>query len=229
MFLPGGRHAAVGTKGGQVELVDVAAGEVVARVDAHEGPVWSVCLTPDRSGDGARVGTVPSQGRERSCNCGSGVACRVPDGERGQGRQGVGAGGGGGGRAGAARVPPHAHPAAVRRRAVRAVLPGRTPGGLRSPGRHGQGLLPRHLQVLPLAGEEVPMRPASVASPVRGDFDSKGRAPRPRSTGTSSPCCAWTSPATRRSSCPGPPTRACAFGASTLGTATARSARTATA
>ncbi|CAG9463819.1 unnamed protein product [Pedinophyceae sp. YPF-701] len=50
-FLPGDRHAAIGTRDGAVEIVDVASGGVESRVaDAHSGPVWSLAVLPDKSG-----------------------------------------------------------------------------------------------------------------------------------------------------------------------------------
>jgi len=47
---PGGRHAVVGTKEGKLEVVDLHAGTLVKSIDAHDGPVWSVCLAPGGAG-----------------------------------------------------------------------------------------------------------------------------------------------------------------------------------
>lgn len=49
-FVPGGRHAVIGTKEGKLEIVDVAAGLLLASIDAHSGAIWSVCPLPDQSG-----------------------------------------------------------------------------------------------------------------------------------------------------------------------------------
>jgi U3 small nucleolar RNA-associated protein 12 len=40
LFVPGNRHALVGTKEGWLELFDVATGAQLARVEAHTGAVW---------------------------------------------------------------------------------------------------------------------------------------------------------------------------------------------
>ena len=48
--LPGGRHAAVGTKEGTLQLVDIAAGVILEEVPAHAGAVWAVCARPGGAG-----------------------------------------------------------------------------------------------------------------------------------------------------------------------------------
>ena len=48
--LPGGRHAAVGTKEGTLQLVDIAAGVILEEVPAHTGAVWAVCARPGGAG-----------------------------------------------------------------------------------------------------------------------------------------------------------------------------------
>ena len=50
LFVPGNKHVVIGTKEGRIEIVDVGAGEKVAEVDAHAGPVWSLAALPDGSG-----------------------------------------------------------------------------------------------------------------------------------------------------------------------------------
>jgi len=49
-FVPGGRHAIIGTKQGAIELIDVNAGEQLAVPEAHEGAVWGLAMLPDDSG-----------------------------------------------------------------------------------------------------------------------------------------------------------------------------------
>ena len=50
LFVPGNKHAVIGTKEGTLELIDVAASSLIASVQAHSGPVWSVAALPDGSG-----------------------------------------------------------------------------------------------------------------------------------------------------------------------------------
>lgn len=49
-FVPGNRHALVGTKGGALEFIDVAAASVARSVAAHSAPLWSIALQPDGEG-----------------------------------------------------------------------------------------------------------------------------------------------------------------------------------
>uniref|UniRef100_A0AAG5CZW5 Small-subunit processome Utp12 domain-containing protein n=1 Tax=Anopheles atroparvus TaxID=41427 RepID=A0AAG5CZW5_ANOAO len=49
-FVPGDRHVLVGLKGGQLLIVDIVAGEVLERIEAHEKEIWSIVLTPDMHG-----------------------------------------------------------------------------------------------------------------------------------------------------------------------------------
>ncbi|KAK6582292.1 hypothetical protein PZA11_004700 [Diplocarpon coronariae] len=46
-FLPGDKIVAIGTKPGQLELFDVASASDIAKVEAHEGAVWSIQVHPD--------------------------------------------------------------------------------------------------------------------------------------------------------------------------------------
>ena len=52
LFAPGGRHVAVGTKSGALELFDAHAGVPLSggAPDAHEGAVWGMAALPDGSG-----------------------------------------------------------------------------------------------------------------------------------------------------------------------------------
>lgn len=50
LFVPGNKHAVVGTKEGTLEILDIAASTQVASVQAHSGPVWSIAALPDGSG-----------------------------------------------------------------------------------------------------------------------------------------------------------------------------------
>lgn len=49
-FVPGNRHALVGTKAGTLEFVDVAAASITRAVAAHAAPLWSIALQPDGEG-----------------------------------------------------------------------------------------------------------------------------------------------------------------------------------
>ncbi|KAJ1493201.1 WD40-repeat-containing domain protein [Baffinella frigidus] len=49
-FVPGDKYIVVGTKQGQLQLVDVAAAEMVGNFDAHEGSVWALAMRPDGKG-----------------------------------------------------------------------------------------------------------------------------------------------------------------------------------
>ncbi len=50
MFAPGARYALVGTKGGTVDFIDVAAASVSRSLPAHGGAVWTIALAPDGKG-----------------------------------------------------------------------------------------------------------------------------------------------------------------------------------
>lgn len=49
-FCADGRHVAVGTKAGRLEIVNVDSGVVAWGCDAHQGPLWSLCQLPDKTG-----------------------------------------------------------------------------------------------------------------------------------------------------------------------------------
>lgn len=46
-FLPGGTLVVIGTKNGEIELYDLATSTLLETVEAHEGAIWSLDLTPD--------------------------------------------------------------------------------------------------------------------------------------------------------------------------------------
>nr|XP_054753493.1 WD repeat-containing protein 3-like [Lytechinus pictus] len=50
IFAPGNRHCIVGNKAGQLEMFDIASGSLMESFEAHEGAVWSICLSPDKRG-----------------------------------------------------------------------------------------------------------------------------------------------------------------------------------
>ena len=49
-FLPGDKIVAIGTKEGKLELYDLPSSSLVDTVDAHEGHVWTIQVSPDRRG-----------------------------------------------------------------------------------------------------------------------------------------------------------------------------------
>ncbi|CAG8537832.1 10629_t:CDS:10 [Paraglomus brasilianum] len=49
-FLPGDRHILLGTKSGELELFDLASSSLIESIKAHEGPIWSLQVRPDRKG-----------------------------------------------------------------------------------------------------------------------------------------------------------------------------------
>ncbi|XP_068755786.1 WD repeat-containing protein 3-like [Montipora capricornis] len=50
LFVPGDRHIIIGTKAGKLELYNISSGQLLESVDAHDGPVWSVSMSPDKRG-----------------------------------------------------------------------------------------------------------------------------------------------------------------------------------
>ncbi|XP_075704344.1 WD repeat-containing protein 3, partial [Rhinoderma darwinii] len=50
VFVPGDRHVIVGTKSGKLQLFDLSSGTELDAVDAHDGAVWSITLSPDQRG-----------------------------------------------------------------------------------------------------------------------------------------------------------------------------------
>lgn len=47
LFVPGDRHVLAGLKDGSLVIIDVAAGDILETIPAHEKELWSICLTPD--------------------------------------------------------------------------------------------------------------------------------------------------------------------------------------
>lgn len=50
LFVPGDRQIILGTKGGKLQIFDLASGGLLESVDAHDGALWSLCLAPDQRG-----------------------------------------------------------------------------------------------------------------------------------------------------------------------------------
>ncbi|XP_004714929.1 WD repeat-containing protein 3 [Echinops telfairi] len=49
-FVPGDRQVIIGTKTGKLQLFDLASGNLLETLDAHDGAVWSMSLSPDQRG-----------------------------------------------------------------------------------------------------------------------------------------------------------------------------------
>ncbi|XP_042722780.1 WD repeat-containing protein 3 [Lagopus leucura] len=50
LFVPGDRQVIVGTKTGKLQLYDLASGSLMETLNAHDGAVWSIALSPDQRG-----------------------------------------------------------------------------------------------------------------------------------------------------------------------------------
>ncbi|XP_053144476.1 WD repeat-containing protein 3 [Hemicordylus capensis] len=50
LFVPGDRQVIVGTKTGKLQLFDLASGTLLETLDAHDGALWSISLSPDQRG-----------------------------------------------------------------------------------------------------------------------------------------------------------------------------------
>ncbi|NXX91484.1 WDR3 protein, partial [Centropus bengalensis] len=50
LFVPGDRQVIVGTKTGKLQLYDLASGSLMEALNAHDGAVWSIVLSPDQHG-----------------------------------------------------------------------------------------------------------------------------------------------------------------------------------
>lgn len=50
IFVPGDRQIILGTKSGKIQIFDLASGSLLETTDAHEGALWSMCLSPDQRG-----------------------------------------------------------------------------------------------------------------------------------------------------------------------------------
>ncbi|XP_052492648.1 WD repeat-containing protein 3 isoform X2 [Budorcas taxicolor] len=49
-FVPGDRQVVIGTKTGKLQLYDLASGNLLETIDAHDGALWSLSLSPDQRG-----------------------------------------------------------------------------------------------------------------------------------------------------------------------------------
>ncbi|MBZ3878248.1 WD repeat-containing protein 3 [Sciurus carolinensis] len=49
-FVPGDRQVVIGTKTGKLQLYDLASGNLLETIDAHDGALWSMSLSPDQRG-----------------------------------------------------------------------------------------------------------------------------------------------------------------------------------
>ncbi|KAM8976598.1 WD repeat-containing protein 3 isoform 1-T1 [Pelodytes ibericus] len=50
LFVPGDRHVVIGTKSGKLQIFDLASGNLLDSIDAHDGALWSISLAPDQRG-----------------------------------------------------------------------------------------------------------------------------------------------------------------------------------
>uniref|UniRef100_A0A8C3JQW4 WD repeat-containing protein 3 n=1 Tax=Calidris pygmaea TaxID=425635 RepID=A0A8C3JQW4_9CHAR len=50
LFVPGDRQVIIGTKTGKLQLYDLASGSLMETLNAHDGAVWSIALSPDQRG-----------------------------------------------------------------------------------------------------------------------------------------------------------------------------------
>ncbi|XP_008113480.1 WD repeat-containing protein 3 [Anolis carolinensis] len=50
LFVPGDRQVIVGTKTGKLQMFDLASGNILESIDAHDGALWSIVLSPDQCG-----------------------------------------------------------------------------------------------------------------------------------------------------------------------------------
>ncbi|XP_001366177.2 WD repeat-containing protein 3 [Monodelphis domestica] len=50
LFVPGDRQVIIGTKTGKLQLYDLASGNLLETVEAHDGALWSISLSPDQHG-----------------------------------------------------------------------------------------------------------------------------------------------------------------------------------
>ncbi|KAF4108985.1 WD repeat-containing protein 3 [Onychostoma macrolepis] len=50
LFVPGDRQIILGTKRGKIQIFDLASGSLLEMTDAHDGALWSMCLSPDQRG-----------------------------------------------------------------------------------------------------------------------------------------------------------------------------------
>jgi U3 small nucleolar RNA-associated protein 12 len=80
VFAPGNRFALVGCKDGELDVLDVEAGLLLERIEAHSGALWSMALLP--SGNGLVTGAA-----DRSCKLWEWVVLLVDGENEGSGRK----------------------------------------------------------------------------------------------------------------------------------------------
>jgi len=49
-FVPGDKHVLVGSKSGELQLIDVASAELLETASAHQGAVWTIAMNPSDKG-----------------------------------------------------------------------------------------------------------------------------------------------------------------------------------
>ncbi|KAK6169407.1 hypothetical protein SNE40_020470 [Patella caerulea] len=50
VFAPGDRHLILGTKAGKLQIFDIASGELLEDIEAHDSTIYSIALSPDKRG-----------------------------------------------------------------------------------------------------------------------------------------------------------------------------------
>ncbi|ESO84126.1 hypothetical protein LOTGIDRAFT_184187 [Lottia gigantea] len=50
VFAPGDRHIILGTKSGKLQIFDIASGDLLEDLEAHNGTIYSISLSPDKRG-----------------------------------------------------------------------------------------------------------------------------------------------------------------------------------
>ncbi|XP_066542654.1 WD repeat-containing protein 3 [Hoplias malabaricus] len=50
LFVPGDRQIIIGTKSGKIQIFDLASGSLLETIQAHDGALWSISLSPDQRG-----------------------------------------------------------------------------------------------------------------------------------------------------------------------------------
>ncbi|KAI8488166.1 Dip2/Utp12 protein [Branchiostoma belcheri] len=49
-FVPGDQQVIIGTKAGKLEIFDIGSGSLLQSVEAHQGALWSIAVSPDKRG-----------------------------------------------------------------------------------------------------------------------------------------------------------------------------------
>ena len=47
-FIPGNKHVVIGTKNGELELWEINSNTCIEKIQAHDGPVWTIDIRPDQ-------------------------------------------------------------------------------------------------------------------------------------------------------------------------------------